>query len=145
MSSKADTLFRQTNQRELVTLGLELLRRAKELESEAWTDIVSALFDAAPRPSDVDASSSSEGLRNAASKIASYLSMNELVERIPYKEKTIRNLMSTGELVEGQHFFKRLGRVMFSWPAMRAWVEGHESGAASGIPLVRNRRNGRPS
>jgi hypothetical protein len=74
-----------------------------------------------------------------------YLSIKELIVLVPYAEKTVRNLMSVGELVEGQHFFKRLGRVMFSWPAMRAWVEGRESAAAGGIPLVRNRKHGRSS
>jgi hypothetical protein len=51
--------------------------------------------------------------------------------------------MSSGELVEGQHYFKRRGRVIFSWPAMRAWVEEQVAQEDDKLPLVRNRRNGR--
>ena len=51
--------------------------------------------------------------------------------------------MHNGELVEGEHYFKRRGRVIFSWPAMRAWVEKQSPGEAEHLPLVRNRRHGR--
>ena len=78
-----------------------------------------------------------------------YLSVREVAARIPYAEQTIRNMMICGELREGEHYFKRRGRVMFSWPAMRAWVEQQttredEAGdAATVLPLVRNQRYGR--
>jgi hypothetical protein len=41
----------------------------------------------------------------------------QLAARIPYAEQTIRNLMSSGELVEGEHYFKRRGRVILSFRA----------------------------
>ncbi len=68
-----------------------------------------------------------------------YLSVKQLANRIPYKEHTIRNLISVGEFREGVHYYKRRGRVMFSWPAMRRWVEEQSVGRLQGIPLVRNR------
>jgi len=57
--------------------------------------------------------------------------------------KRPRNLMLAGDLVEGRHFFKRRGRVMFSWPAMCEWVEKREEAAAGRVPLVRDRKYGR--
>jgi hypothetical protein len=72
-----------------------------------------------------------------------YLSVRQLAARIPYAEQTIRNLMHSGELVEREHYFKRRGRVIFSWPAMRAWVEAQAAPDVEALPLVRNRRNGR--
>jgi len=75
-----------------------------------------------------------------------YLSTKELAERIPYAEHTIRNMISSGELTEGKHYFKRRRRVMFSWPAMREWVEQQTRNEtledSEMIPLVRNRRYG---
>jgi hypothetical protein len=72
-----------------------------------------------------------------------YLSVRQLANRIPYAEHTIRNLMTTGALREGEHYFKRRGRVMFSWPAMYRWIEERGSLAAETLPMVRSRRRGR--
>ncbi|MGO9450603.1 MAG: hypothetical protein ACLQDV_06075 [Candidatus Binataceae bacterium] len=71
-----------------------------------------------------------------------YLSTKQLTARIPYAEKTLRNLILKGELIEGLHFFKRRGRVMFSWSAMRDWVEKRSVAETEVIPLVRNRNGG---
>lgn len=68
-----------------------------------------------------------------------YLSVKQLAARIPYKEHTIRNLISAGEFREGFHYYKRRGRVMFSWPAVQGWVEQQDRPRADAIPLVRNR------
>lgn len=68
-----------------------------------------------------------------------YLSVKQLASRIPYREHTIRNLISAGEFREGLHYYKRRGRVMFSWPAMQAWVEQHDAAQPGAIPLVRSR------
>jgi len=54
-----------------------------------------------------------------------YLSLRELSRRIPYKEGTIRNLMSQGQLQLGVHYLKpHHGRIVFVWSAMRAWLAG---------------------
>ena len=57
-----------------------------------------------------------------------YLSIKELCERIPYEEQTIRNLMYQGKLVQGRHYFKPNGRLMFKWSAIVHWIEGDEYG-----------------
>jgi len=44
-----------------------------------------------------------------------YLSVDQLAERIPYKPKTIRNLMSRGVFIEGIHFTRLTGRPIFLW------------------------------
>lgn len=53
-----------------------------------------------------------------------YLSVRQLCERIPYKEQTVRNLMTQGVLKRDVHYIKPRGRVMFMWSAVRAWLEG---------------------
>jgi hypothetical protein len=73
-----------------------------------------------------------------------YLSIRQLASYIPYRPKSIRNLMTQGVFRDGEHYFKRRGRVMFSRRAVRAWVEAR-AGATRPPPLVRTReRNGRP-
>jgi hypothetical protein len=54
---------------------------------------------------------------------AEYLSIRQLAQRIPYAERTLRNLMSQGALRLGEHYFKPNGRVVFKWSAVRAWCE----------------------
>ena len=44
-----------------------------------------------------------------------YLSVDQLSRRIPYKPKTIRNLMCQGVFVEGVHFTRLTGRPIFFW------------------------------
>lgn len=51
-----------------------------------------------------------------------FLSVKELAARTPLAEGTIRNLISAGSLVEGTHYAKRGGRVIFSWHAVRSWL-----------------------
>lgn len=51
-----------------------------------------------------------------------FLSVKELAARTPLAEGTIRNLVSAGSFVEGVHYGKRGGRVIFSWRAVKAWL-----------------------
>src|SRR5437879_12770327 len=44
-----------------------------------------------------------------------YLSVEQLSRRIPYRPKTIRNLMSQGTFIEGIHFTRLTGRPIFLW------------------------------
>ena len=46
-------------------------------------------------------------------------------------------MMCDRQLVEGKHYLKRRGRVMFSWSAMRAWVEEQSAPPALDLPLVK--------
>jgi hypothetical protein len=118
---------------------LRNLQAARFAEAEALENLVAAIADpnTASLPSPATHSSPTEAE-------PCYLSVRQLAARIPYAEQTIRNLMSTGELLEGVHFFKRRNRVMFWWPALRAWVERQSPGEGQGLPLVRNRNDGRP-
>lgn len=117
---------------------LRNLKAARLAEAEALDDLVAAVSDVLHRAG----GSSTEPSPLAAEPC--YLSVRQLASRIPYAEQTIRNLMNTGELAEGVHFFKRRGRVMFSWPAMRAWVERQSAAEDHPLPLVRNQRHGGP-
>lgn len=70
-----------------------------------------------------------------------YLSLEELVERIPYRPQTIRNLMCRGVLLEGVHYFKPTQRkVVFKWSAIRRWIEGESRQQDLTIPLARGGR-----
>ena len=119
--------------------ALRRLQAARLAEVEALAELVSALAGAPSGLPDAPSNSPS-------SSEPCYLSVRQLAARIPYAEQTIPSLMSSGELVEGEHYFKRRRRVIFSWPAMRAWVEqqGVDNEDDDTLSLVRNRRNGRP-
>ncbi len=49
-----------------------------------------------------------------------YLSVTQLSERVPYKPKTIRNLMCRGVFLEGVHFTRLTGRPIFLWSKVEA-------------------------
>ena len=69
-----------------------------------------------------------------------YLSLEELVDRIPYRPQTIRNLMYQGILREGLHYFKPTQRkVVFKWAAIRCWIEDQNRQHGLAIPLARGR------
>jgi hypothetical protein len=53
---------------------------------------------------------------------AEYLSIRELIARIPYDEGSIRNMMSQGIFQRGVHYEKPRGKVVFRWSAIRAWL-----------------------
>jgi hypothetical protein len=58
-------------------------------------------------------------------EVTEYVSIRDLCRRIPYREGTIRNLMSQGQLHLGVHYLKpHHGRIVFVWSAMRAWLAG---------------------
>ena len=60
--------------------------------------------------------------RTEAKPLASeeYLSVAQLSERVPYKPKTIRNLMCRGIFREGVHFTRLTGRPIFLWSKVEA-------------------------
>jgi hypothetical protein len=133
----------------LVVDALTKLRAARLAEAEALAALVTVFMDIGAQREGCDtasraapeASCSAEHSRVAAEQ--QYLSVRQLSDRIPYAEHTIRNLMTTGALRQGEHYFKRRGRVMFSWPAMCRWIEERGSLAAETLPMVRSRRRGR--
>lgn len=64
-----------------------------------------------------------------ASQREEYLSIGALIDRIPYSEQTIRNLICQGELREGIHYLQRVkhGRVVFVWSEMQQWMRERSS------------------
>ena len=61
-----------------------------------------------------------------------YLSVHQLAAMIPYREQTIRNMMCSGELRGGVHYFRKGRRVIFRWSAVQRWIRQH----ASDSPVV---------
>lgn len=57
-----------------------------------------------------------------------YLSVDQLATRIPYKPKTIRNLMCRGVFVEGVHFTRLTGRPIFLWSKVEALIQEGRDG-----------------
>ena len=66
------------------------------------------------------------------SRCGEYMSVRKLAEILPYSEQTIRNLMTSGELREGEHYYKRRGRVIFRWSRVEAWLGGKDSASVEG-------------
>jgi hypothetical protein len=60
-----------------------------------------------------------------------YLSVGQLAERIPYKPKTIRNLMCQGVFLEGVHFTRLTGRPIFIWSRVQELLREGTSGRTS--------------
>lgn len=60
-----------------------------------------------------------------------YLSVQELSRRIPYKPKTIRNLMCRGVFLEGVHFTRLTGRPIFLWSKVEQLLKEGPGGRAS--------------
>ena len=60
-----------------------------------------------------------------------YLSVGQLAERIPYKTKTIRNLMCQGVFVEGVHFTRLTGRPIFFWTRIEQLLREGSHGRTS--------------
>lgn len=116
----------------------ELLRKL-QTAMVAFGDLAAVLSRTASETLASAAASGSSGEPEAC-----YLSVRQLAARITYSENTIRNMICDGQLVEGKHFYKRGRCVIFSWPAMRAWVEEQSTQPedVEPLPLVRNRRNG---
>jgi hypothetical protein len=134
-----------TNVAVLVANALTKLRSARLAEVETLSALIAALVESGTQLASCGQAAqtvTSSGPPSPSPTEEVYLSVRQLAERVPYAEHTIRNLMTTGALHEGEHYFKRRGRVMFSWPAMRRWVEERGSLAAQTLPMVRSRRRG---
>jgi hypothetical protein len=134
-----------TNLAASIADALTTLRAARLAEVEMLSTLIAALANIDTQTISVQGaparSASGASVPSTADEL--YLSVHQLAERVPYAEHTIRNLIANGALRQGEHYFKRRGRVMFSWPAMCRWVEERGSLAAGTLPMVRSRRRGR--
>ncbi len=59
-----------------------------------------------------------------------YLSVQALSQRIPYKPKTIRNLICQGVFLEGVHFTRLTGRPIFLWSRVEQLLKEGPNGRA---------------
>ena len=57
-----------------------------------------------------------------------YLSVEELSKRIPYRPKTIRNLVWRGIFIQGVHFTKLTGRPIFLWSKVQQLLQEGPNG-----------------
>jgi hypothetical protein len=73
---------------------------------------------------------------NAPTASEEYLSVSQLSARIPYREQTIRNLMGTGELKEGLHFYRRRRRIIFVWRAVLEWLKERSAPSDTVEPFI---------
>jgi hypothetical protein len=118
--------------------ALQKIREARLIEAEALSELIAAVKVAESGPS-APTGVHTEGENDG------YLSIKQLAARIPYSESTIRNLILAGEFRQDLHFFKRRGRIMFSWRKMQEWIEARKEHKVELIPLVRNRKRGSSS
>lgn len=129
-----------------VARALQRLKQARLIEAEALGEIIVAIAsDDTTTRSPIPETAAREQNGLPSSKEEGYLSIRQVAQRTNYKEKTLRNFISAGELIKGLHYFKRRGRLMFAWAAIEKWVEESEVAPPAAIPLVRSRRHGRSS
>ncbi len=81
-----------------------------------------------------------EARSTSGDKLGQYVSIAELVRRSSLAEQTIRNLMNDGQLLEGEHYFRPCGRVVFSWPDFERWMRDRKSGRARERRRARGRQ-----
>lgn len=58
-----------------------------------------------------------------------YLDLNELMERVPFKRRTLEEYIARGCLVEGVHFRQPAGpkgKRVFFWSAIEQWLRGQD-------------------
>jgi predicted DNA-binding transcriptional regulator AlpA len=55
-----------------------------------------------------------------------YVSVAELSRRTGLSAQSIYNMISTRTFVKGLHYFKPTRKVLFSWPAIKGWIESKE-------------------
>lgn len=129
--------------------ALQRLKQARLIEAEALGEIMVAIAsDETATRSTIPETARGVGEQNGlppSKDDEGYLSIKQVAQRTNYKEKTLRNFISAGELTKGLHYFKRRGRLMFVWAAIEKWVEESEVAPPASIPLVRSRRHGRSS
>jgi hypothetical protein len=58
-----------------------------------------------------------------------YLSVEQLAQRIPYKPRTIRNLIWRGVFLEGVHYTRLTGRPIFLWSRVQELLKEGRHGS----------------
>lgn len=67
-----------------------------------------------------------------------YLTTDELSERIKYDTRTIRDRLKDSVLLEGRHYIRPFGgrKTLYIWEHIEADMAQHSSVSAEGIPLA---------
>lgn len=91
------------------------------MDSLVLERLESALGELARTVTELKARAQDQGNREVKAA-REYLSVKQLALVIPYREQTIRNLISAGEFKEGVHYYKRRRMVIFKWSAVELWL-----------------------
>lgn len=67
-----------------------------------------------------------------------YLTTDELSERIKYDARTIRNSLKDAVLIEGKHYIRPFGRrkVLYIWEAVEEEMYARQSADVLAIPMA---------
>ena len=67
-----------------------------------------------------------------------YLTTEELAERIKYDPRTIRNRLKDSVLIEGVHYFRPFGgrKILFIWEAIERDMQASDPSMATTIPMA---------
>ena len=67
-----------------------------------------------------------------------YLTTDELSERIKYDARTIRNSLKDAVLIEGKHYIRPFGRrkVLYIWEAVEEEMYSRQSADVHAIPMA---------
>lgn len=67
-----------------------------------------------------------------------YLTTDELSERIKYDARTIRNSLKDAVLIEGKHYIRPFGRrkVLYIWEAVEEEMYSRQSADVLAIPMA---------
>lgn len=68
-----------------------------------------------------------------------YLTTEELAERIKYDARTIRDRLKDSVLIEGKHYFRPFGgrKILYIWEAIEKDMPKHVPRLAAVIPMAR--------
>jgi hypothetical protein len=91
------------------------------MDSPVLERLESALGELTRTVTELKARAHDEGSRQSQ-PAREYLSVKQLALLIPYREQTIRNLISAGEFKEGVHYYKRRRKVIFKWSVVELWL-----------------------
>jgi len=74
-------------------------------------------------------------------KEETYLTTEELAERLRYDPRYVRNSLKDSVLLEGVHYFRPFGRrkILYIWEAVERDMRKLGKGPMDGIPMSRGR------
>ena len=73
-----------------------------------------------------------------------YLSTEQLAERVPFTPGTLRNKKSEGHFLEGKHFLKKGRTTIWIWSAIEEWLRLEDNQCQTVTPFTSQKeRNGR--